>query len=106
MDIIGENYYIDPNAKEYIQKRSGIDKNIPGAAIPTKGEASSSNNIKKEESPKYLTYQECLLMGIDPLESEYIDREMDKRFEEWSKIIKKKLKEELLKESRQEIEEN
>ena len=59
-DMIGENYYIDPNAKEYIQKRSGIDKNIPTSATTTKGEASSSKNIKKEELPKYHTYQECL----------------------------------------------
>ena len=103
--IIGLDYYIDPKAKEYIKKRRGIDKNIPSSPAPTKGEASSSKNIKKEEPPKYHTYQECLLKGIDPLDSEYIDQELDKRFEDLSKIIKKELKEEILKELREEIDE-
>ncbi|XBH80057.1 hypothetical protein VPH35_105882 [Triticum aestivum] len=99
--VLGPDYYIDPKAKNYIQMKRGI----PASPTPTKGEASSSNNIKKQESPKYKTYQECLLKGLDPLDSEYIDQEMDKRFEEFSKIIKKELKEEILKELRQEIDE-
>ena len=73
--------YIDTKAKDYIQ----IRKCIPTSPTPTKGEALSSKNIKNEESPKYQTYQECLLKGLDPLDSEYMDQEMDKRFKEFSK---------------------
>ena len=51
--VLGENYYIDPKAKDYIQKRRGV----PASLTPTKGEASSSKNIKNEESPKYQTCQ-------------------------------------------------
>ena len=54
--------------------------------------------MKEKRSPKYYTYQECLLKGLDPLDSKYIDQEMNKRCEEWSKIIKKELREEILKE--------
>lgn len=97
--VFGPDYYIDPKAKDYIQMRRGI----PASPTPTKGEA--SKNINKEESPKYQTYQECLLKGLDPLDSEYIDQELDKRFEEFSKIIKKELKEEILKELRREMDE-
>ena len=99
--VLGPDYYIDPKAKNYIQMKRGI----PASPTPTKGEASSSKIIKKEESPKYKTYQECLLKGLDPLDSEYIDQEMDKRFEEFSKIIKNELKEEILEELRHEMDE-
>ncbi|KAM3193886.1 hypothetical protein ACQJBY_070498 [Aegilops geniculata] len=99
--VFGPDYYINPKAKDYIQMKRGV----PASPIPTKGEASSSKNIKKEESPKYKTYQECLLKRLDPLDSEYIDQEMDKRFEEFLKIIKKELKEEILKELRQDMDE-
>ena len=74
--VLEENYYFDPKAKDYIQKRRGV----PASLTPTKGEASSSKNIKKEESPKYQTYQECLLKVHDAIDSEYINQEMDKIF--------------------------
>ena len=45
--IIWQDYYIDQKAEEYIQKQRGIDKNIPASATPTKGEASSSKTIKR-----------------------------------------------------------
>ena len=64
-----------------------------------------AENIKKEGSPKYHTYQERLLKGLDPLDNEYIDQEMNKRFEEWLKIIKKELREEILTQVREEMEE-
>lgn len=102
--MIGENYYIDPKAKDYIQKRKNADNNASNMPIfkITKGE-SSGKNIKEEGSPKNYTYKECLLKGLDPLDSEYIDQEMDKRFEELSKIMKKELKEEILEEIRVEM---
>ena len=34
----------------------------------SKGEASSSHKVKEEDSPKYETYNECLVKGIDPLD--------------------------------------
>ena len=102
--IIGENYYIDPKAKEYIQKKRTND-NIPNPSTPkaAKAEPLGSKNIKEEGSPKYHTYKECLLKGIDPLDSEYIDQELDKKFEELSKIMKNELKEEILNEIRMEM---
>jgi len=102
--IIGENYYIDPKAKEYIQRRRTND-NISNPLTPkaAKAEPSGSKNIQEECPPKYHTYKECLLKGIDPLDSEYIDQELDKRFEEFSKIMKNELKEEILNEIRMEM---
>jgi len=103
--VIGEKYYIDPEAREYIEKLRGIDKNIPATPVSSKGEASSSKTPIKEGSPKYQSYQECLLKGVDPLDKEYIDQEIDKRLEELSKILKKELKEEISNELKIEIDE-
>jgi hypothetical protein len=98
--IIGENYYIEPEAKEYIQKSKGKDKNIP--ASPTqKGEVSNSKRIKEEDSPKYETYKDCLLKGVDPLDIEYVNIKIEEKFED----SKKSLKEEILKEIRAEFDE-
>lgn len=99
--IIGENYYIEPKAKEYIQKCKGIDKNIP-ASSTQKGEASNSKRIKEEDSPKYQTYKDCLVKGVDPLDIEYVNIKIEEKFED----SKKSLKEEILKELRAEFDEN
>lgn len=98
--IIGENYYIEPKAKEYIQKCKGIDKNIP-ASSTQKGEASNSKRIKEEDSPKYQTYKDCLVKGVDPLDIEYVNIKIEEKFED----SKKSLKEEILKELRAEFDE-
>lgn len=106
-DIIGENYYIEPKAKEYIQKSKGINKNtpVPSNAKCIKGEASSSKRIKEEDSPKYQTYKDCLVKGVDPLDVEYINIKIEEKLEDSKKSLKEVLKEEVLKELRLEFEE-
>jgi hypothetical protein len=100
LKAMGPDYYICPEAREYIEKRGGI---IPASAVPSKGEASSSKSPMKEAPPKYQSYQECLLKGIDPLDKEYIDQEIEKRLEELAKTMKKELKEEISNEMRIEM---
>ena len=90
-EIIGENYYIEPKAKEY------IEKNSPASSKP-KEEASSSKKVKNEDSPKYHSYKECLQKGVDPLDGEYIDLKIDEKMEETKNIIKEELKEVILRE--------
>ena len=38
----------------------------------TKKEASSSQKVKEEDSPKYEAYKDWLIKGVDPLDGEYI----------------------------------
>jgi hypothetical protein len=71
------NYYIEPAAKEYIQKYR-ISKN---KKVST---SSSILDIKKEEVLNKPTYKECLMKGVDPLDVEYIDWKWDVKFEEIS----------------------
>uniref|UniRef100_A0A0A9BPY7 Uncharacterized protein n=1 Tax=Arundo donax TaxID=35708 RepID=A0A0A9BPY7_ARUDO len=64
---IGVNYYIEPAAKDYIQKYKRITNKKTAAAL-------SSINIKiEEESSKKPIYKECLVKGVDPLDGSYID---------------------------------
>jgi hypothetical protein len=103
--IIGENYHIEPKAKEYIQKFRGVDKNTASPVNP-KAESSNSKKVKEEEgSLKIQTYKECLLKGVDPLDSEHIDLKIEEKFEESTKILKEELKQEILKELRFEFNE-
>lgn len=110
-EMIGENYYIEPKAKEYIQKYRGGGTSAPTSPNYTKGEASTSSKVKEEllflmkeeESPKYQTYKSCLLKGLDPLDSEYIDMKIDEKFQEVKKLIKEELKEDILKELRKSL---
>jgi hypothetical protein len=98
--MIGEYYYTEPKAQEYIQMSIGPYESTPTPASPnnTKGEASSSKKVKQE-----ITYKACLLKGVDPLDSEHIDMKIDEKMEEFSKILKKELKEEILKELQLEL---
>jgi hypothetical protein len=87
--ILGVNYYIEPAAKEYIQKfRMSKNKKISAS--------SSILDIKEEEEEVFnkSTYKECLMKGVDPLDGEYIDWKLDEKFEvispQWKNILKKK----------------
>lgn len=53
--------------------------------------------VKEEESPKYQTCKDCLVKGVDPLDSEYIDLKINETLEDTSKLWKEELKEEILK---------
>jgi hypothetical protein len=107
--IIGPKYYIQPSAKEYIQKVNRINNANPATAVlrNLKIEESSSKYEKEEISPKYKTYKECLVKGVDPLDGEYIDMKIDEKWEDTSKVWKEELtmelKEEILKEMRLEM---
>jgi hypothetical protein len=105
--MIGENYYTEPKAQEYIQKSIRINKGNTPPPSPhnTNGESSNSKKVKKEESPITQTYKACLLKGVDPLDSKHIDLKIDEKFANSSKRIKEELKEEILKELREELEE-
>jgi hypothetical protein len=78
---------MEPTVKEYIQKyRMSKNKNVSAS--------SSILDIKNEEVLNKTTYKQCLMKGMDPLDSEYIDWKLDDKFEEISpqckKILKKK----------------
>nr|ABA99372.1 retrotransposon protein, putative, Ty3-gypsy subclass [Oryza sativa Japonica Group] len=94
--ILGINYYLEPAAKEYIQKCKKA-KGKKTSEIPVK------MTIKEEGFFKKPTYKECLTKGVDPLDGEYIDWKIIEKFEEASPQLKKELKEEILKELKQEM---
>ena len=93
---IGENYYIEPAAKAYIESNTV-------ASIIQKGEASGSKKPKEEESPKYGSYKQCLIEGIDPLDGEYIDQKIDEKMGDALNSTKLEIKEQVLREVRAEI---
>ncbi|BAT13078.1 Os11g0201175 [Oryza sativa Japonica Group] len=94
--ILGINYYLEPAAKEYIQKCKRANNN---KALETSYYA----NIKVEGSSKNPTYKECLSKGVDSLDGEYIDWKIIENFEEAYPQLKKQLEEEILKELKQEM---
>jgi putative sterol carrier protein len=51
------------------------------------------------------TYKKCLIKGVDPLDSQYIDWKLDEKFKEISPQWKKDIKEEILKEVKMEMNE-
>jgi hypothetical protein len=79
---------MEPAAKQYIQK-FGMSKNKKVSS------SSSIMDIKKE----------CLMKGVDPLDSEYIDWKLDKNFDVISPQWKKGIKEEIIKEVKMEMNE-
>jgi hypothetical protein len=59
--ILRVNYYMEPAAKEYIQKyRMSKNKNVSASL--------SILDIKKEDVLNKPTYKECLMKGVDPLD--------------------------------------
>jgi hypothetical protein len=97
--VLGVNYYIEPIAKEYIQKyKKAHNKKVP-IEMPTK-------RINEEgTSSKKLTYKQCLVGEVDPLDGEYIDQKIEEKFEQIYPEWKKNIKEEVLKEVQKEISE-
>lgn len=95
-DGIGENYYIEPAAKAYIESNTI-------ASVIQKGEASGSKKPKEEESPKYGSYMQCLVKGVDPLDGEYIDQKIDEKMQEAKNSIISEIKEQVLREVQVEV---
>lgn len=104
-------YHMQPSTKDYIQKVNRINNANPATSVlrNLKIEESSSKYVKEEISPKYKTYKECLVKGVDPLDGEYIDMKIDEKWEDISKVwkeeLRKELKEEIQAELRNEINE-
>jgi hypothetical protein len=107
--VLGPKYYIQPTAKEYIQKRNRINNANPATSVLMNMKIEKSSSIYEEEviSPRCKTYKECLVKGVDSLNGEYMDMKIDEKWEDMSKVwkeeLKIELKEEILKELRQEI---
>ena len=94
--ILGINYFMEPAAKEYIQKfKRAKNKKASGT--------SSSMIIKKEEILDKPTYKECLMKGVDPLDGSYIDWKIEEKFELIYPQWKKEFKDEILKEVKKEM---
>ena len=89
--VIGPKYYIQPSAEEYIHKVHRINNANPATAVlaKLKIDESSSEYEKDNISPKYKTYKECLVKGVDPLDGEYIDMKIEEKWEDTSKSGKK-----------------
>jgi hypothetical protein len=85
--MIGINYYIEPEAKEYINKQKMAQTKIAWKQIPINKTIEEGQNSSKKP-----TYKECLVKGVDPLDGEYIDLKIEEKIEkiypEWKKEIK------------------
>lgn len=96
--MLGINYYIEPEAKEYIQKHKLAQNRIIPKEIPiTKKMEEGQTSSKKQ------TYKECLIKGVDPLDGEYIDQKIEEKFEKIYPEWKKEIRQEVLKEVKEEI---
>ena len=86
--ILGTNYYMEPAAKEYIQKY----RKAKGIKIPE-----TSSGIK--DMAKKVTYKDCLTKGVDPMDGQYIEMKIAQKFEmifpEWKKTLKEEIMMEL-----------
>uniref|UniRef100_A0A0A9G5S1 Uncharacterized protein n=1 Tax=Arundo donax TaxID=35708 RepID=A0A0A9G5S1_ARUDO len=83
--ILGVNYYLEPSAKEYIQKYRKAKGMKTLIVLP-------GLKIRDDRPSRKPTYKESLIKGIDPLDGEYIDFKLKKKFEtispQWKKDIK------------------
>ncbi|KAJ1264741.1 hypothetical protein BS78_08G024500 [Paspalum vaginatum] len=91
--ILGANYFMEPAAKEYIQKF----RIAQGIVIPK-----TSSEIKENRIPKKCISKECPNKGMDPMDGQYTDMKIVQKFEilspEWKKNIKEKIMIELKRE--------
>uniref|UniRef100_K3ZNP7 Uncharacterized protein n=1 Tax=Setaria italica TaxID=4555 RepID=K3ZNP7_SETIT len=84
-NILGANYFLEPAAKEYIQKYK---------------------KIKGEDGPSGIpTYKEVLKKETDSLNEEYIEKKLKEKFESIYPLVEQKFKGRILKEIMVEIDE-
>ena len=78
--ILGVKYYLEPAAKDYIQKYKNANEIKPIWAGP---------NIREEGSSRPHTYKEAVKKDIDPLNEEYVNTKMKEKLEsitlQWKK---------------------
>ena len=68
--ILGVNYYLEPAAKDYIQKYKKANEIKPIWAGP---------NIREEGSSRPHIYKEAVKKDIDPLNEEYVNTKMKEK---------------------------
>ena len=94
--ILGVNYFIEPAAKDYIQKykrAKDVKINLPGV------------NIREEGSSRVSTYKDAVKRDIESLNEEVLEKKLKERLESRISLLKKDIKEEVLQEVRHEINE-
>lgn len=92
--ILGINYFLEPAAKEYIQhykKTKNVKINVPGI------------NMHEASSSKTPTYKDAVKKDISI--EDIIEKRMKERFDSIIPQLKKNIKEEVLQEAKQEINE-
>ena len=95
--ILGVNYFIEPAAKDYIQKykrAKDVKINLLGV------------NIREEGPSRVSTYKEVVKKDIDSLNEEYVNTKIKEKLESMTLQWKKDIKEEILQEIKGEIDEN
>ena len=94
--ILGINYFIEPAAKDYIQKykrAKDVKINLPGV------------NIREEGSSRVSTYKDVVKRDTESLNEEVLEKKIKERLEARISLLKKDIKEEVLQEVRHEINE-
>ena len=94
--ILGVNYFIEPAAKDYIQKykrAKDVKINLPGV------------NIREEGSSRVSTYKDAVKRDTESLNEEVLEKKLKERLESRISLLKKDIKEEVLQEVRHEINE-
>jgi len=94
--ILGVNYFIEPAAKDYIQKykrAKDVKINLPGV------------NIREEGSSRVSTYKDVVKKDTESLNEEVLEKKIKERLEARISLLKKDIKEEVLQEVRHEINE-
>ncbi|KAJ1261660.1 hypothetical protein BS78_09G047500 [Paspalum vaginatum] len=92
--ILGTNYFMEPAAKEYIQKF----RIAQGIVIPE-----TSSGLREDRMPKKGIYKECPNKGMDPMDGQYMDMKIAQKFEIMSPEWKKNIKEEIMIELKREL---
>ena len=85
--ILGVNYYLEPAAKDYIQKHKKANEIKPIWVEP---------NIREEGSSRPHTYKKAVKKDIDPLNEEYVNTKIKEKLETMTLQWKKDIKEEIL----------
>lgn len=97
--ILGINYHIEPEAKEYIQKHKMAQNKMNPVEIPI-------TKVKEEgQSSKSKTYKECLVKGADPIDAQYIAIKVEEKLQQIYPQWKKEIKQEILNEVKEEVKE-
>jgi len=65
--ILGVNYFLEPAAKDYIQKYRKANEMKPIWTVP---------NIREDIPSRPHTYKEAIKKEIDPLNEEYVNTKM------------------------------